>query len=91
MSLSVSILPGWSNLVICDLLSEVHRLNGHLSHVPPVIEDTGEVNWLLQDALRLEVPVPVIAQAVMVSAEGGVTVKVTPKPLAAGAGEWALM
>jgi 6-phosphogluconate dehydrogenase len=29
------------------------------------IEDTGEVNWLVADALRMEVPVPVIAQAVM--------------------------
>ena len=43
MSLSVSILPGWSKRVIGDLLSEVHRLDGHLSHVPPVVEDTGEV------------------------------------------------
>ena len=29
------------------------------------IEDTGEVNWLVADALRMEVPVPVIAQSVM--------------------------
>jgi 6-phosphogluconate dehydrogenase len=30
-----------------------------------VIEDTGEVNWLIDDALRMEVPIPVIAQSVM--------------------------
>jgi 6-phosphogluconate dehydrogenase len=27
--------------------------------------DTGEVNWLVDDAMRMEVPVPVIAQSVM--------------------------
>ena len=29
------------------------------------IEDTGEVNWLVSDAISMEVPVPVIAQSVM--------------------------
>jgi 6-phosphogluconate dehydrogenase (decarboxylating) len=29
------------------------------------VEDTGEVDWLVDDALRMEVPVPVIAQSVM--------------------------
>ncbi len=29
------------------------------------IEDTGEVNWLVADALRMEVAVPVIAQSAM--------------------------
>ncbi|WP_210521388.1 phosphogluconate dehydrogenase (NAD(+)-dependent, decarboxylating) [Hymenobacter terricola] len=29
------------------------------------VEDTGEVNWLVADALRLEVPIPVITQAVI--------------------------
>ena len=33
--------------------------------VPSYIEDTGEVNWLIADAMRMEVPVPVIAQSVM--------------------------
>jgi 6-phosphogluconate dehydrogenase len=29
------------------------------------IEDTGEVNWLIQDALNKEIPIPVISQSVM--------------------------
>jgi 6-phosphogluconate dehydrogenase len=29
------------------------------------VDDTGEVNWLVGDALHMEVPVPVMAQAVM--------------------------
>lgn len=33
--------------------------------VPSYVEDTGEVNWLLEDAIHLEVPIPVIAQSVM--------------------------
>jgi 6-phosphogluconate dehydrogenase len=32
---------------------------------PAFIEDTGEVNWLVGDATRMEVPVPVIGQSVM--------------------------
>jgi 6-phosphogluconate dehydrogenase len=29
------------------------------------VDETGEVNWLVDDALYMEVPVPVISQAVM--------------------------
>ena len=36
-----------------------------MDEMPPFVEDTGEVNWLVADALRMEVPIPVIAQAVM--------------------------
>ncbi len=33
--------------------------------VPAYIEDTGEVNWLVNDALHMEVPIPVITQSVI--------------------------
>jgi 6-phosphogluconate dehydrogenase len=33
--------------------------------VSSYVDDTGEVNWLVADAMRMEVPVPVIAQSVM--------------------------
>lgn len=36
-----------------------------LADVPSFIEDTGEVNWLVQDAMKMEVAIPVIAQSVM--------------------------
>ena len=29
------------------------------------VEDTGEVNWLVQDAINKEIPIPVISQSVM--------------------------
>jgi 6-phosphogluconate dehydrogenase len=36
-----------------------------LENVPSYVDETGEVNWLVDDALHMEVPVPVISQAVM--------------------------
>ena len=38
---------------------------GGLGKVPAYVEDTGEVNWLVDDALHMEVPIPVICQSVM--------------------------
>ncbi len=56
-----SVIRSW----LVDLMEEAYRLDGGLSRTPPYIEDTGEVNWLVDDALHMEVPVPVIAQSVM--------------------------
>ncbi len=56
-----SVIRSW----LVDLLEAHFREQGDLTRVPPYVEDTGEVNWLVEDALRLEVPVPVIAQSVM--------------------------
>ncbi|MFC4358476.1 NADP-dependent phosphogluconate dehydrogenase [Halobium salinum] len=36
-----------------------------LDDVPPHIEDTGEVNWLVQEAFKGETPIPVISQSVI--------------------------
>ena len=36
-----------------------------LEKIPAYVEDTGEVNWLVDDALHMGIPIPVIAQAVM--------------------------
>jgi 6-phosphogluconate dehydrogenase len=56
-----SVIRSW----LVDLVARHFRDHGGLDQVPPYVEDTGEVNWLVADALRLEVPVPVIAQSVM--------------------------
>jgi 6-phosphogluconate dehydrogenase len=56
-----SVIRGW----LMELMEQTYRSQGGLEAVPPYVEDTGEVDWLVQDALHLEVPVPVIAQAVM--------------------------
>ena len=56
-----SVIRSW----LVDLMEEAYRAGGGVDGVPPYVEDTGEVNWLVGDALQMEVPVPVIAQAVM--------------------------
>jgi 6-phosphogluconate dehydrogenase len=56
-----SVIRSW----LIDLMEESYRENGGLKNVPSFVDDTGEVNWLVGDALRMGVPVPVIAQSVM--------------------------
>jgi 6-phosphogluconate dehydrogenase len=55
-----SVIRSW----LIDLMEEAYRAEGGLAGIPPYVEDTGEVNWLVADALRMEVPIPVIAQSV---------------------------
>ena len=50
---------------LVELLEEQYKSRGSMKDVPPYIEDTGEVNWLVGDAMKMEVPVPVISQSVM--------------------------
>jgi 6-phosphogluconate dehydrogenase len=56
-----SVIRSW----LVDLLARAYALDPGLKKPGRHIEDTGEVNWLVADALRMEVPVPVIAQSVM--------------------------
>jgi 6-phosphogluconate dehydrogenase len=56
-----SVVRSW----LVDLLAEAYSADPRLEQPTPYIEDTGEVNWLVMDALQLEAPVPAIAQAVM--------------------------
>jgi 6-phosphogluconate dehydrogenase len=56
-----SVIRSW----LVELMERAYREEGGLKPVPPYIEDTGEVNWLVSDAMHLEVSIPVIAQSVM--------------------------
>ncbi|MBI3319421.1 MAG: decarboxylating 6-phosphogluconate dehydrogenase [Candidatus Omnitrophica bacterium] len=56
-----SVIRSW----LIDLMEAAYRAEGGLAKVPSYVDDTGEVNWLVNDAMRMEVPIPVIAQAVM--------------------------
>ncbi|WP_408096610.1 phosphogluconate dehydrogenase (NAD(+)-dependent, decarboxylating) [Peredibacter sp. HCB2-198] len=56
-----SVIRSW----LMDLMAEQYQQNAGMLKIPDYIEDTGEVNWLIQDALELEVPVPVISHSVM--------------------------
>lgn len=54
-----SVIRSW----LIELMEEAYRARG--IDVPPYVEDTGEVNWLVDDALNMEVAIPVIALSVM--------------------------
>ncbi len=56
-----SVIRSW----LVDLMEESYRENEGLTEIPAYVEDTGEVNWLVDDALHMETPIPVISQSVM--------------------------
>lgn len=56
-----SVIRSW----LIDLMEEAYRANGGLRNSPAYVEDTGEVNWLVDDAMQMEVPAPVISQSMI--------------------------
>ena len=57
-----SVIRSW----LVELMEKGLRdLNNKIEDVPAFIEDTGEVNWLVQEAINKEIPIPVITQAVI--------------------------
>src|SRR5438477_3850489 len=56
-----SVIRSW----LIELMEKMYRERGKLESVPPYVEDTGEVNWLVDDALHMGVAIPVITQAVV--------------------------
>ncbi len=56
-----SVIRSW----LIDLMEETYRSEGGMAEIPSYVDDTGEVNWLVDDALHMEVPIPVISQSVM--------------------------
>jgi len=64
-----AIFKNWSNGSVIrswlvELMEKGLREQG-LAKTDSYIEDTGEVNWLVQDAINKEIPIPVISQSVM--------------------------
>jgi 6-phosphogluconate dehydrogenase len=55
-----SVVRSW----LIELMKKLYDEKGGFN-VPSYVEDTGEVNWLVSDAMRMEVAIPVIAQSVM--------------------------
>ena len=56
-----SVIRGW----LVELMERGLRKKGDVSGVSSYVEDTGEVNWLIEEALRMELPIPVISESVM--------------------------
>lgn len=55
-----SVIRSW----LVELMEKAYR-EQKLDSVSPYIDDTGEVNWLIDDALNMEVAIPVITQSVL--------------------------
>ncbi len=55
-----SVIRGW----LVELMAQGLRETDFES-IPPYVEDTGEVNWLVQAAIEKEIAVPIIALSVM--------------------------
>jgi 6-phosphogluconate dehydrogenase len=55
-----SVIRGW----LVELIEKGLR-EQNFDKIESYIEDTGEVNWLVQDAINKEIPIPVISQSVM--------------------------
>lgn len=73
-----SVIRSW----LIELMAKVYNEKQGFESVPSYIEDTGEVNWLVADAMRMEVPVPVIAQSVMQLFTSRDTVRISDKAVA---------
>jgi 6-phosphogluconate dehydrogenase len=56
-----SVIRSW----LIDLMAASYGEDRGFERISSYVDDTGEVNWLVADAMRMEVPVPVIAQSVM--------------------------
>ncbi|MHA2394693.1 MAG: phosphogluconate dehydrogenase (NAD(+)-dependent, decarboxylating) [Promethearchaeota archaeon] len=56
-----SVIRSW----LVELMEKGLRELKSIEEVPAFIEDTGEVNWLVQEAINKEIPIPVITQAII--------------------------
>lgn len=56
-----SVIRGWLVELMEKGLGEIRDLK----EVPDYVEDTGEVNWLVQEAVGKEIPIPVITHSVI--------------------------
>jgi 6-phosphogluconate dehydrogenase len=56
-----SVIRSW----LVELMESGLRESKNLDRIPAYVEDTGEVNWLVQEAIEREIPIPVITQSVI--------------------------
>jgi 6-phosphogluconate dehydrogenase len=56
-----SVIRGW----LVELMEKGLEENQNFDKIPDYVEDTGEVNWLVQEAVEKEIPIPVITQSVI--------------------------
>ena len=56
-----SVIRSW----LIELMEKGLRDKLDFKDVPDYVEDTGEVNWLVEEAIQKEVPIPIITQSVI--------------------------
>jgi 6-phosphogluconate dehydrogenase len=56
-----SVIRSW----LVELMEKGLREQQDINKIDSYVEDTGEVDWLIQDAINKEIPIPVICQSVM--------------------------
>ena len=56
-----SVIRGWLVELMEKGLGEIRDFK----EIPDYVEDTGEVNWLVQEAVEKEIPIPVITHSVI--------------------------
>jgi 6-phosphogluconate dehydrogenase len=56
-----SVIRSW----LIELMEKGLHETGSIKKVPDFVEDTGEVNWLVEEAIEKEIPTPIIAQSVI--------------------------
>ncbi len=72
-----SVVRSWLIELMKNLYDEKQGFN-----VPAYVEDTGEVNWLVTDAMHMEVAIPVIAQSLMQLIASRDSENIAPKAIA---------
>lgn len=50
---------------LIDPTTGSYRARGTMADILPYVSDTGEVNWVVDDALHMDAPIPVITQALL--------------------------
>ena len=73
-----SVIRSW----LMELMRDGYRQNKGVKNIDSYVDDTGEVNWLVEDAMHMEVPAPVIAQAVMALIASRDSSKISAKAVA---------
>ena len=56
-----SVIRGW----LVELMEKGLGEKKNIHEIPDYVEDTGEVNWLVHEAVEKEIPIPVITQSVI--------------------------
>lgn len=64
------IFKNWSNGSVIrswlvELMEKGLKEGPNFENIESYVEDTGEVDWLVQDAINKEIPIPIISQSVM--------------------------